>query len=121
MIPNTVLVLELNPTQSNSSKLVVNLWVAETTNKLTDTTLESEPLSKKLTQNPVLHIKPDGDLDHHQVVQVSSGLIGNTGICIDLIDSGLLSIMLLENKLITTKSQNPTFTGERAGDIANNL
>ena len=68
MIPNTVLVLELNPTQSNSSKLGANLWVAEATNKSTDITLESEPLSMKSIQSPVLPIKPDGDLDHHQVV-----------------------------------------------------
>ena len=30
-------------------------------------------------------------------------------------------LMLLENKLITTKSKNPTSTGERAGDNADNL
>ena len=67
MIPNTVLLLELNPTQSNSSKLGANLWVAEATNKSTDTTPESEPLSMKSIQSPVLPMKPDGDLDHHQV------------------------------------------------------
>ena len=35
MKPNTVLLLELNPTQSNSSKVGANLWVAKATNKLT--------------------------------------------------------------------------------------
>ena len=68
MIPNTVLLLELNPTQSDSSKLGENLWVATTTNKSTDTTPESEPLPMNSIQRPVLPIKPDGDLDHHQVV-----------------------------------------------------
>ena len=29
--------------------------------------------------------------------------------------------MLLENKLITTKSQNPNSAGERAGDNAKNI
>ena len=67
MIPNNVLILELNPTQSNSSKLGAKLWVAEATNKSTDTTPESEPLSMKSIQIPVLPIKTDGDLDHHQV------------------------------------------------------
>ena len=67
MIPNNVLLLELNPTQRHSSKLGANLWVSETTNKSTDTTKKSEPLSMKLIQIPVLPIKPDGDLDHHQV------------------------------------------------------
>ena len=67
MIPNTVLLLELNPTQSNSSKMGANLWVVKATNKSTDTTPESEPLSMKLIQSPVLPIKPDRDLDHHQV------------------------------------------------------
>ena len=67
MIPNTVLLLELSPTQSNSSKLGANLWVAKTTNKSTDTTQKSAPLLMKSIQSPVLPIKPDGDLDHHQV------------------------------------------------------
>ena len=38
MIPNTVLLLELNPTQSNSSKLGANISVSKATNKSTDTT-----------------------------------------------------------------------------------
>ena len=59
--------MELNPTQSNSSKLGANLWVAEATNKSTDTTPESEPLSMKSIQRPMSPIKPEGDLDHHQV------------------------------------------------------
>ena len=67
MIHNNVFQVELNLTQSNSSKLGANLWVAKTTNKLTDTTPESEPLSMKSIQSPVSPIKPDGDLDHHQV------------------------------------------------------
>ena len=67
MIRNTVLQLELNLTQSNSSKLGANLWVAKTTNKSTDTTPESQPISMKSIQSPVLPIKPDGDLDHHQM------------------------------------------------------
>ena len=65
MMPNIVLLLELNPTQSNSSKVGANLWVAEATNKSTGTTPESEPLPTKSIQSPVLPIKPDGDLDHH--------------------------------------------------------
>ena len=68
MVPNTGLLLELNPTQRHSSKLGVNLWIAEITNKSTGTTPESEPLPMKLMQSPVLTIKPDGDLDHQQVV-----------------------------------------------------
>ena len=67
MIPNTVLILELNITQIKSSKLGVNLWVSKTTNTSTDTTQKSAPLSMKFIQSPVLPIKPDGDLDHHQV------------------------------------------------------
>ena len=54
----------------SSDLLVVhkaNLWVAATTNKSTDTTQKSAPLSMKSIQSPVLPIKPDGDLDHHQV------------------------------------------------------
>ena len=35
MMPNTVLLLELNPTRSNSSKVGANLWVAEVTNTST--------------------------------------------------------------------------------------
>ena len=35
--------------------------------------------------------------------------------------SRMIILMLLENKLITTKSMNPTSTGERAGDNANKL
>ena len=35
--------------------------------------------------------------------------------------SRMIILMLLENKLITTKSKNPTSTGERAGDNTNNL
>ena len=68
MMPNTVPLLEINPTRSNSSKVGANLWVAEATNKSTGTTPESEPLPMKSIQSPVLHIKPEGYLDHHQVV-----------------------------------------------------
>ena len=68
MIPNTVLLLELNPTQRNSSKMGANVLVAETTNKSTDTTQKSAPLSMKSIQSPMLPIKPYGDLDHHLVV-----------------------------------------------------
>ena len=67
MIPNTDLLLELNPTQNHSSKLGVNLWVAETTNKSTGTTQKSAPLSMEPIQRPMVPIKPNGDLDHHQV------------------------------------------------------
>ena len=38
-----------------------------------------------------------------------------------LLPSRMIILMILENKLITTKSQNPTSTGEKAGDNANNL
>ena len=47
--------------------LGVNLWVAGTTNKLTGTTQKSAPLSMNPIQSPVVPIKPDGYLDHHQV------------------------------------------------------
>ena len=67
MVPDTGLILEINPTQRHSSKLGVNLWVSETTNKFTGTTQKSAPLSMKLIQSPVAPIKPNGDLDHHQV------------------------------------------------------
>ena len=67
MVPNTGLLLELNPTQRHSSKLGVNLWVADTTNESADTTQKSATLSMKSIQSPVLPIKPNGDLDHHQV------------------------------------------------------
>ena len=33
----------------------------------------------------------------------------------------MIILMLLENKLFTNKSQNPTSTGETAGDNAENL
>ena len=59
--------LELNPTQKYSSMLGVNLWVAETTNNFIGTAPKSASLSMKPIQSPVLPIKPDGDLDHHQV------------------------------------------------------
>ena len=67
MVPNTGLLLELNPTQRHSSILGVNLWVAETTNKLTGTTQNSAPLSMKLIQIPVVPIEPNEYLEHHQV------------------------------------------------------
>ena len=67
MMPNTVLLLELNPMRSNSSKLGANLWVAEAINKSTGTTPESKPLPMKSIQGPMSPIKPEGDLDHHQV------------------------------------------------------
>ena len=38
-----------------------------------------------------------------------------------ILPSRMIILMLLENKLITNKSQNPTSTGERAGDNADNL
>ena len=38
-----------------------------------------------------------------------------------LLPSRVIILMLLENKLFTTKSQNPTSTSERAGDNADNL
>ena len=38
-----------------------------------------------------------------------------------LLPSRMIILMILENKLITTKSKNPTSTGERAGDNADNL
>ena len=59
MIPNTVLLLELNPTRSNSSKLGANLWVVKATNKSTDITPEIKPLSMKSIQSPVSPIKPE--------------------------------------------------------------
>ena len=47
--------------------LEVNLWVAEKTNKLTATTQKSAALSMMPIQSPVVPIKPDGDLEPHQV------------------------------------------------------
>ena len=47
--------------------LEVNLWVAKKTNKLTGTTQKSAALSMKPIQSSVVPIKPDGDLEHHQV------------------------------------------------------
>ena len=38
-----------------------------------------------------------------------------------ILPSRMIILMLLENKLITTKSKNPTSTGEIAGDNADNL
>ena len=67
MMPDTDFLLELNPTRKYSSMLGVNLWVAETTNKFTGTTPKNVPLSMKLIQIPVVPIKPNEDLDHHQV------------------------------------------------------
>ena len=67
MVPDTGLLLELNPTLRHSSILGVHLWVSETTNKLTGTTQNIAPLSMKPKQIPVVPIKQDGYLDHHQV------------------------------------------------------
>ena len=67
MVLDTGLLLELNPTQRHSSKLGVNLWAAETKNKLTGTTQKSAPLSMNPIQSPVVPIKLNEDLDHHQV------------------------------------------------------
>ena len=47
--------------------LGVNLWVAETTNNFTGATLKSAPLPMKLIQIPVVPIKQNEDLYHHQV------------------------------------------------------
>ena len=38
-----------------------------------------------------------------------------------LLPSSMIILMLLENKLFTNKSQNPTSKGETAGDNAKNL
>ena len=38
-----------------------------------------------------------------------------------LLPSSMIILMLLENKLFTNKSQNPTSKGETAGDNAENL
>ena len=38
-----------------------------------------------------------------------------------LLPSSMIILMLLENKLFTNKSQNPTSKGETAGDKAENL
>ena len=35
--------------------------------------------------------------------------------------SRMIILMLLENKVITTKSKNPTSTGERAGENTDNI
>ena len=43
MVPDTDFLLELNPTQKQSSMLGVNLWVTETTNNFTGTTPKSAP------------------------------------------------------------------------------
>ena len=47
MVPNTALLLELNPTQRNSSKLGVNFKCFWDSYKFTDTTQKSAPLSMK--------------------------------------------------------------------------
>ena len=74
MVPDTGLLLELNPTQRHSSIMGVNLWVAKTTNKLAGTTQKSAPLSMKSIKIPFGNLKalqfclyPLEDLDHHQV------------------------------------------------------
>ena len=67
MVPDTDFLLEINPTQKYSSMLGVNLWVSETTNNFTGTTPNSAPLSMKPIQSPVVPIKPNEDLDHHEV------------------------------------------------------
>ena len=59
MVPDTDFLLELNPAQKYSSMLGVNLWVAETTNSFTGTTLKSAPLSMEPIQIPVVPIKPN--------------------------------------------------------------
>ena len=67
--PNTVLLLEINPTWSNSSKLGANLWVAEATNKSTGYRTGVRTFSNEVDTNPLFaYYQPDGDLDHHQVV-----------------------------------------------------
>ena len=38
-----------------------------------------------------------------------------------LLPSSMIILILLENKLLTNKSQNPTSKGETAGDNAENL
>ena len=52
MIPNTVLLLELNPTQSNSSKVGANLWVAEATNKSTGYHTEVRTVTNEVDTKP---------------------------------------------------------------------
>ena len=67
MVSDTGLLLEFNPTQRQSSILGVNLWVSETTNKLTGTTQKSATISMNPKQSPMATIKPNEDLDHHEV------------------------------------------------------
>ena len=69
MKPNTVLLLEPNPTWSNSSKVGANLWVAEATNKSTGYHTGVQTVFNEFDTKPRIAYKtPDGDLDHHQVV-----------------------------------------------------
>ena len=67
MVPDTRFLLELNPTQTHSIIMVVNLWVAATTNKSTVTTQKNAPLSMKPIQIPMVPIKQNEKLDHYQV------------------------------------------------------
>ena len=52
MMPNTVLLLELNPTRSNSSKVGANLWVAEATNKSTGYHPGEQTVTNEVDTNP---------------------------------------------------------------------
>ena len=51
-MPNTVLLLELNPTRSNSSKVEANLWVAKATNKLTGYHSGEQTLTNEVNTKP---------------------------------------------------------------------
>ena len=90
MKPNTVFLLELNPTRSNPSKLGANLWVAKETNKSAGYHNGVRTVSNEFNKNPrIAYYQPDGDLDHHQVVQVYIWLIiGEKGLCIEFIGNG---------------------------------
>ena len=69
MKPNIILLLELNPTWSNSSKVGANLWVAEATNKSTGYHTGVRTVSNEFDAKPrIAYYQPDRYLDHHQVV-----------------------------------------------------
>ena len=68
MEPNTVLLLELNPTRINSSKSGANLWVAEATNKSTGYHTGVQTVSDEVDTKPLFaYYQPGGGPSLHLV------------------------------------------------------